>query len=111
MGFLDRIAGKSFRQDEQGRVIYYFWGRFGKGRVVPSPEDGAWVRRYLKIAFIAFVVALVIAFQFTSGSRGDKLVQVLPGAIIVFALAGVPLWLRVRNWALSDLPLFDKRRS
>jgi hypothetical protein len=110
MGFLDRVAAKAFRQDEQGRDVYFFWGRFGKGRIVPSPEEGAWVRRYLKIAFVAMLVAGV-AIQLAVGPRDMRLLSLLGLVISFLVVGGTPLWLRVRNWPVSDLPRFGDRRS
>lgn len=111
MGYLDRVAGKAFRQDEQGRDVYYFWGRFGKGRIVPSPEDGAWVRRYLKISFVVMLVVAVVAIQVAGGPREMRWLWMFGLVIAYTVVGGTPLWLRIRNWPLSDLPRFGDRRS
>jgi len=109
MEFLGGVTGKYFRQDEQGREIYYFWGRFGKGRIVPTPADGAWLRRYIKVVFVVVLIGAIAAAFMIEGPRSSKLMQLLPGVLIVTLIAGIPVWLRVRNWALSDLPRFDKK--
>lgn len=111
MEFLGGVTGKYFRQDEQGREIYYFWGRFGKGRIVPTPEDGAWLRRYIKAVFIVMLVGTIAAAFVIEGPRSSKLMQLLPGVLIVAGVAAVPVWFRIRNWPLSNLPRSGTPRS
>lgn len=36
---LDRLSGAYFQTDDHGRVVYYPWGMFGGGLVVPTRTD------------------------------------------------------------------------
>ncbi len=36
---LDRLSGAYFQTDDHGRVVYYPWGMFGGGLVVPTRAD------------------------------------------------------------------------
>jgi hypothetical protein len=35
MGYFDGLTAAAFKKDTQGRDLFFIWGKFGKGRVVP----------------------------------------------------------------------------
>ena len=59
MGYFDGLTAGSFKKDAEGRELFFFWGKFGKGRVIPAPEDGAYARNYLKIFYICLLLGVV----------------------------------------------------
>lgn len=101
MGYFDGLTAGSFKKDAQGQDLFFFWGKFGKGRVIPTPEDGAYARRYLKIFYICLLMAVVpfvlFAGEVMSARWLTSWVVFMGGALIGLA----PLWLRTRRWQLS----------
>lgn len=59
MGYFDSLASSLFKKDESGKSIFYPWGVFGKGRVLPDEETENRVRR-LVIRFFMIGIILVL---------------------------------------------------
>jgi heme/copper-type cytochrome/quinol oxidase subunit 4 len=102
MGYFDGLTAAAFKQDARGRDLFFLWGKFGKGRVVPTEADGVSVRQYLKNYYLCVILGIVPVVVIS----GEALQPRWFGTIGVFALlalaAFIPLWLRTRQWQLSD---------
>ena len=101
MGYFDGLTAASFKKDAEGRDLFFLWGKLGKGRVIPSETDGAWVRRYLKLYYIGVLVAIVPMLMISGEPMQGRWLLTL-GAFLLLALAAlIPLWSRVRAWPLA----------
>jgi hypothetical protein len=102
MGYFDGLTATAFKKDAQGRDLFFIWGKFGKGRVVPSEADGAAVRNYLKNYYICLIVGIVPMIMLAGKSFEPRWFMAI-GIFMVLALAAlVPLFLRTRHWAVAD---------
>jgi hypothetical protein len=39
MGYLDGLRDVSFNTDEKGNIIFFPWGIFGKGYIIPAHQN------------------------------------------------------------------------
>ena len=102
MGYFDGLTAAAFKKDSQGRDLFFIWGKFGKGRVVPTEADGTSVRSYLKNYYICVIVGIVPMIMFAGKSFEPRWFLAI-GIFMVLALAAlVPLFLRTRQWAVAD---------
>ena len=102
MGYFDGLTAAAFKTDSQGRDLFFIWGKFGKGRVIPSEADGAAVRSYLKNYYICVLVGILPTVML-GGEAGQPRWFLTIAIFMALALAGlVPLWLRTRQWAPAD---------
>jgi hypothetical protein len=102
MGYFDGLTAAAFKRDSQGRDLFFIWGKFGKGRVVPTEADGAAVRSYLKNYYICVIVGIVPMILLAGRSFEPRWFLAI-GIFMVLALAGLtPLFLRTREWAVAD---------
>ena len=102
MGYFDGLTAAAFKKDTQGRDLFFIWGKFGKGRVVPTEADGAAVRNYLKNYYICLIVGIVPMIMFAGKALEPRWFLAI-GIFMVLALAAlVPLFLRTRQWAMAD---------
>ena len=102
MGYFDGLTAAAFKKDSQGRDLFFIWGKFGKGRVVPTEADSASVRSYLKNYYICVIVGIV-PMVMLSGKAFEPRWFLAIGIFMVLALAAlVPLFLRTRHWAVAD---------
>ena len=103
MGYFDGLTAASFKKDAQGRDLFFIWGKFGKGRVVPTEADGASVRSYLKIYYICLIVGIVPMIML-AGERVRA--ALVPGdrrsSWCWRWRRWLPLFLRTRQWAVAD---------
>lgn len=103
MGYFDGLTAGAFKRDSQGRDLYFFWGKFGKGRVIPSEADGASVRTYLKNYYICVLVLIVPIVVFGRSEAFTAPWFLMLGGLIVAASLGLmPLYMRIRNWEIAD---------
>lgn len=101
MGYFDGLTAASFKKDAEGRDLFFLWGKLGKGRVIPSETEGAWVRRYLKLYYIAVLVAIVPMLMISGEPLQGRWLLTL-GIFLLLALASlIPLWSRTRAWAMA----------
>lgn len=65
MGYFDALADAVFKTDDGGRPLFYPWGFFGKGYILPSEEKKLEIRKFVKLFHIVmlslFVVVLTVA--------------------------------------------------
>jgi hypothetical protein len=61
MGYFDALTSSRFKKDQSGRSVFYPWGIFGKGRVLPDEETEnrvrGFVRRYYMISLPVIIIA------------------------------------------------------
>jgi hypothetical protein len=102
MGYFDGLTATAFKKDAQGRDLFFIWGKFGRGRVVPTEADGVAVRNYLKNYYICVIVGIVPMIMLAGKSFEPRWFLAI-GIFMVLALAAlVPLFLRTRQWAVAD---------
>ncbi len=102
MGYFDGLTAAAFKKDAQGRDLFFIWGKFGKGRVVPTEADGVSVRSYLKNYYICLIVGIV-PMILLAGNAFEPQWFLAIGIFMVLALAALtPLFLRTRQWAVAD---------
>ena len=102
MGYFDGLIATAFKKDKKGRDLFFIWGRFGKGRVVPTEADGVSVRSYLKNYYICLIVGIV-PMILLAGNAFEPRWFLAIGIFMVLALAALtPLFLRTRLWAVAD---------
>lgn len=102
MGYFDGLTAAAFKKDAQGRDLFFIWGKFGRGRIVPTEADGAAVRSYLKNYYICVLVAIVPMLMVAGPSFEPRWFLAI-GIFMALALAGLaPLFLRTRQWAVAD---------
>jgi hypothetical protein len=101
MGYFDGLTASAFKKDAQGRDLLFIWGKFGKGRVVPTEADGIAVRSYLKSYYVCVLVGIVPMLML-AGKSFDPRWFLAIGIFMALALAGLaPLFLRTRDWAVA----------
>src|SRR5512137_2958826 len=61
VGYFDALSGSGFKKDERGRSVFYPWGVFGKGRVLPDAETEKKVRAFVIRYYVISIVLLAIA--------------------------------------------------
>ncbi|HUK99433.1 MAG TPA: hypothetical protein VLX29_01115 [Nitrospirota bacterium] len=64
MGYFDGLADVSFKTDEQGKTIFYPWGIFGKGYIIPEDKKDRFrftIKRYLQMCVpLTFVFSIFL---------------------------------------------------
>jgi hypothetical protein len=102
MGYFDGLTATAFKKDSRGRDLFFIWGKFGRGRVVPTEADGAAVRSYLKNYYICVLVGILPMLMLGGRSFEPRWFMAI-GIFMALALAAlVPLFLRTRQWAAAD---------
>jgi hypothetical protein len=102
MGYFDGLTAAAFKKDTQGRDLFFIWGKFGKGRIVPTEADGAAVRNYLKNYYICLIVGIVPMIMLAGKSFEPRWFLAV-GIFMVLALAALfPLFMRTRQWAVAN---------
>jgi hypothetical protein len=102
MGYFDGLTAAAFKKDAQGRDLFFIWGKFGKGRVVPTDADGNAVRNYLKNYYIGIIIGIV-PMVMVAGKSFEPRWFLTIGIFMVLALAAlVPLFRRTAQWEVAD---------
>jgi hypothetical protein len=102
MGYFDGLTAAAFKKDSRGRDLFFIWGKFGKGRVVPTEADGASVRSYLKNYYICVLVGIVPMVMLAGRSFEPRWFLAI-GIFMALALAGLlPLFMRTAQWEIAD---------
>jgi hypothetical protein len=63
MGLLDSIVGKSFRDEQTGRVVVFTGDRRHRGYVVKSESDELKIRSFLKMFYFAHFSILLLGMM------------------------------------------------
>jgi len=102
MGYFDGLTAASFKKDAEGRELFFIWGRLGKGRVIPSEDEAAAVRRYLKNYYICVFVGIVPMVWLSGHNAFSARWLAVLGIVMVIGIIGlIPLWLKTRDWPLA----------
>ena len=101
MGYFNGLTAASFKKDAEGRDLFFLWGKLGKGRVIPSEADGAWIRRYLKIYYVCVLVAIVPMLMLGGEPFEPRWLLTLAVFMLLAVAALVPLWTRTRAWPIA----------
>ena len=54
--FLDFLTASSFLKDGEGHTVFYPWGKFGRGVIIPNDEKRQQFSRLLKYNFLGVLV-------------------------------------------------------
>lgn len=79
-GFFRRLSDSSFKVDSSGRSIFYPWGIFGKGYVLPSKEYEEKVRSFITKYHAFNLIFIIVVWAFL----GLWIVFILGAAFIIF---------------------------
>jgi hypothetical protein len=102
MGYFDGLTAAAFKKDAQGRDLFFVWGKFGRGRVVPSEADAASVRSYLKGYYLCVLLGIVPMLML-AGQAGEPRWLLTIVTFMALAVVGlVPLFRRTRHWPAAD---------
>lgn len=58
-GYFAALTNSSFKQDSQGRTVFFPWGILGRGRVVPDAAAESGLRSFLQTYYLVMIVAVV----------------------------------------------------
>jgi len=94
MGYFKRLAGSSFKVDDQGNTLFYPWGILGHGYILPDKETEKRIRRFVTWYYcIGFTLVFVIGlFPMLWGIAFSLL---LPITIVIW-------WMQVKRF-IKDL--------
>jgi hypothetical protein len=103
MGLFQGPTAAYFKRDATGRELFFIWGNFGKGRVIPSEADGDFARRYMTGYFFGTLAIIIPAIVLLPDQMLDSHWLLVVGLLLVLAwTAMLPLHLRTRQWPLAD---------
>jgi hypothetical protein len=103
VGYLDGLSAGFFKRDSAGRELFFPRGRWGRGRIVPSEEDGAALRRYLKVYNVGLIVGVILIGLVGGSSLGAGWaigIGLVSG--VMSAVAWMPMQRRIRTWQHTD---------
>ena len=60
MGYFDALASASFKRDDTGNHLFFPFGAFGKGFVLPSDESVAALKRTVKRQLMVALPAVLV---------------------------------------------------
>jgi hypothetical protein len=64
MGYFDGLTNASFKKDKEGNSIFYPWGTFGRGLVIPDDQSEerlrSFINRYYKVSLPSIITVGVI---------------------------------------------------
>ncbi len=66
MGYFEGLTASSFKTDENGQVIFYPWGKIGKGYILSSEEKQTEVRKFVKL-YCVISLPLIIGIGIVLG--------------------------------------------
>jgi hypothetical protein len=101
----DRIATQNFKVDAEGRIVFFPYGMYGKGRILPDRATVEAVHTAQKQVF-TFVLG-VAAVLLGAYQVGVGFPWVLGIGVVIGAAACAVSWLRIRALVLH-LPISDE---
>jgi len=106
VGYYGRLAGVTFKKDQLGRDVFFPFGVYGKGRVLPNAAVAARVRRRIKTAIrttlVVAAIMLISLFFFLDITPMAALVGVVLTLPLGLASRYLLTWPLVRNLPISD---------
>lgn len=110
MAYPSAFAGSFFKNDVDGRDVFYLWGPVGKGRIVPSAADGMRLRRSLERLSLLLPVIVVGGLGLTHVLEPmgyvwlDLMVSIALSALGIGAsVIYFGIWSRSRNWEIASV--------
>jgi hypothetical protein len=103
MGYFDGLANSGFKQDAEGRELFYPHGMLGKGRVLPDAQTAAELRAKLVTFYKVLMFGGIPLIAVAVGLPGGKTVVVICAVIVCFGT-----WFWLRNLT-KDLPIAGER--
>jgi hypothetical protein len=102
MGYFEAIAASSFTTDREGRHLFFPWGVFGKGHVVPTEDDYLRLRATL-IRTYQIIIPATVAPIALFGRWMPWAAFGLPLILLVAFIIGYPIWVRrvTSGWSFS----------
>jgi len=94
MGYFDGLTDASFKMDDKGNTVYYPWGIFGKGYILPEDRKISF-RQSIKRHITVFLTLAILSAVFLKGSLA--IFYILP-----FYMLGYVLWM---NKKIKGLPI------
>jgi hypothetical protein len=103
MGYFDGLTNSAFKQDAEGREIFYPHGMLGKGRVLPDAQTAAELRAKLVTFCKALMFGGIPLIAVAIGLPGGKQVVLIAGAVVCIAT-----WFWLRHLT-KDYPIAGER--
>jgi hypothetical protein len=103
MGYFDGLTNASFRKDGQGRDVFYPYGIYGRGRIVPDAEAAARLRESIKRLYILFMAALPLLIVIV------RLADISLAYLLLLILAGIAIVTGYVRRMTRGLPYSDER--
>jgi hypothetical protein len=100
MGYLDGLTDVSFKTDENGNTLFYPWGVFGKGYIVPDDKKNN-IRLSIKRNMLIVVPLTLLIAIFLKGSPGTFII------VLSLDFIGYSIWMnrKIRGMAVSSIKL------
>ena len=97
MGFFDALVNSSFNTTEDGKHIFFPWGRIGRGYIVPSEKELKRLRNGVKAFTIGGSLTGVLILVATEGI-------IVPAVFVAFFSATYIPWVysQYRRMEVSD---------
>jgi hypothetical protein len=100
MGYFDALTSGAFKTARDGRRLFFPWGAFGRGYIIPTEQDYERLRRQIKVYMIVTLVLVIGA----SALQTYVVAGIITALLIVFYLA----W---AGYLLRGLPPSDETMS
>ena len=102
MGYFEAIAASSFTTDTDGRHLFFPWGVFGKGYVVPTENDYLRLRATL-IRTYQIIIPATVAPIALFGRWMPWVAFGLPFILLIAFAIRYPIWVRqlTSGWSFS----------
>lgn len=59
MGYYDRLIDTCFKTDDEGKILFYRFGIFEKGYILPDEAKKQQIRRFVKLNYIVSTHAII----------------------------------------------------
>lgn len=64
MGYFEGLADASFKEDSNGNTVFYPWGIFGKGRILPDEDTKTKLRKFIILYYQASLPLIILVAIF-----------------------------------------------
>jgi hypothetical protein len=59
MGYFEGLIASSFKTDEKGQVIFYPWGKMGKGYILSRDEQQIEISKFVKLYYVISFASII----------------------------------------------------
>ena len=99
MGYFDGLASGIIKKDKDNNPVYYPWGVFGKGYVLPNAERETAIKNMV-----------ILFYQITFGLLLIHLFLLKNILILTLLVVGLVIWFLVKSKQLTkDCPISDEK--